>query len=279
VIVAKTAAEAAKWLKGLARRGVAPAALGTAVLLVVTAAATLGGNLPTTRLLPAPPSLELNVGPDPSGLTFPAVTDQFLVDALGPDAGAFIPTPAPTTAGPLPRGTSSPPTVAPGPDESASPSPSPRTRLPGPFQFSQLTIAMRADRSQASPGETITYLAIVTNTGTQDFRGAYQLSAHIPFGTVDATTPCDGTLGIDPQHDCVNPPVPTPGSPDPDVHQLNSSFSGTIPRGARQVTVFKVRVNETTQPGSRLQNHTHLNVVGDNQPTTTSNTVVVVVRR
>lgn len=257
----------------------APTAFAVTVLLVLTAAATLGGKLPTTRLLPAPPRLALNVGPDPPGLSFPAVTDEFVAQALGRDAGEFLPGPSPTAAV-----TPAPPAPPGGgvPDPRTSPAPSPApspTTLPPAFQFSELTVAMRADREKVPPGGTITYQAIVTNVGNQDFRGAYQLTAHIPFGTVDATSPCDGPLGIDPEHNCVNPPFPTPGSPDPSVHQLSFSFNGTIGQGARQVTVFNVRVNETTQPGTRLQNHTHMDIVGDDRPALTSDPVVVVVRR
>jgi uncharacterized repeat protein (TIGR01451 family) len=269
-------------VKGLASRTGAPLALAASGLLLITLAAALGAKVPTTRALPAPPAVHLNVAKDAAGVTFPDVTARFLTEALGPDVSPFL-TPRPAAVG-SPKRTAptrpGPSARPPGPNPNPSPGPSPGpTGLPPPFQFSQLTITMRADRTTAQPGDTITYQAIVTNVGTHDFRGAYQLSSHVPFGTVDTTTPCNGTFGIDPGHDCVNPPVPAPGSPDPNVHQISYGFTGTLGRGKQHVTVIKVRVNETTQPGTRLENHAHLDVVGDGKPAITSGTVTVVISR
>lgn len=251
-----------------------------AVLLLAVVTVAQAGQVSRLRLLPTPPGLDgLELGRAGSSAHFPAVTVRFLTDVLGPDAAAFL---APT--GPRPSST---PQASPGPssphdDPGVAPRPAPTVTaspdtLPTLLRFSELKIGMAANRRTVAPGETIAYRITVTNVGQQAFRGSVQVAAHIPFGTVDTTTPCEGTLGVDPQHDCVNPPVPVPGSPDGSVHQESFSFTGTLGAGEQRVMRITIRVNETTSPGTRLLNHAHLGIVGSDKPPVSSGTVVVLV--
>lgn len=251
-----------------------------AVLLLAVVTVTQAGQVSRLRLLPAPPGLDgLDLGRDRSSADFPAVTVRFLTDVLGPDAAAFL-TPAGPRLSPTAEASPGPPSphdapgVAPRPAPTATASPG---SIPTLLRFPQLKIGMAADRRTVAPGDSIAYRITVTNVGQQAFRGSVQVTAHIPFGTVDTTTPCEGTLGVDPEHDCVNPPVPVPGSPDGNVHQESFSFTGTLGAEEERVLRITVRVNETTSPGTRLLNHAHLGIVGSDKPPARSGTVVVLV--
>lgn len=146
-------------------------------------------------------------------------------------------------------------------------------------RFSELDVAMAADRRDVGAGDHITYTVTVTNVGTNDFRGEVNITSHHPFGTTDSSTPCgDQGVEADPDNPCVNPPVPVPGTPGEDVHTVSTSYQGPIPQGSSITRSFRVRVNPGTPSGTEIRNHAHLDVTGDGRPPETSNTVVVVVR-
>lgn len=158
------------------------------------------------------------------------------------------------------------------------------TALLGPLesplpQFSDLAVSMGADRSTVPAGDHIVYTITVANVGTADFRGELRLESHHPFWTTDSSTPC-GETGVDPDpdHPCVNPPAPVPGTPDEDLHSVQFSYGGSIPEGSMFVHEFRVRVNPGTPPGTQIRNHAHLDVLGDGQGPVTSNATTVTVR-
>lgn len=146
-------------------------------------------------------------------------------------------------------------------------------------QFSELAVAMDADRTTVSAGGLIVYRMTVTNVGTREFRGELRLESHHPFWTSDASTPC-GESGVDPNPDapCVAPAVPVPGTPDDSMHSVQVSFYGPIAVGSSLVREFRVRVHPGTPQNTRIDNHAHLDVLGDGEAPKTSATVAVTVR-
>lgn len=264
-----------------------PWAVVTSVALLA-ATVHLASRFPRLAVLNAPPSLGLGeaaflLEPLPPGVTFVPLRAEFLRDVLGEGLGAFLgPGASPSHPGALalrtPAGEDAPGEVGPGP------SPTTTTTLLGPIEpplprFSRLGVAMAADRTTVRPGEHVTYTIRVRNVGTGEFRGELQVESHHPFWTTDSTTPC-GELGVepDPDHPCVNPPAPVPGSPTDDVHTARFSFGGPIARGDELTFSFRVRVNPGTPENTRIENHAHLDVLGDGEGPTTSNRVVVTVR-
>lgn len=146
-------------------------------------------------------------------------------------------------------------------------------------QFSELAVAMDADRTTVPAGGLIVYRMTVTNVGTGDFRGELRLESHHPFWTSDASTPC-GESGVDPDPDapCVAPAVPVPGTPDDSIHSVQVSFYGPIAVGSSLVREFRVRVHPGTPQNTLIDNHAHLDVLGDGEAPKTSATVAVTVR-
>lgn len=258
-----------------------PAGLGVGalVLAILVGSAALGARLPGLGFLPRLPGLhELDFGPDTTG-RLPRLSRAFLIDALGERLltqllpAAEAPPRVPAHVAPSPGTTASPPPP--------SPRPAPRSGgiLSGDWD---LRPDMSADRDTVPPGGVIRYTVVVSNVGAEAFRGEFVVTAHIPFGTIDASPgPC-GEPGVnpDPQHPCVQPSAPVPGSPDEDFHQVAFSMATTgegLGAGESFVRSFSVRVNPGTPSGTRFSNHAHLDVAGEGQGTVTTRNVVVVV--
>lgn len=158
------------------------------------------------------------------------------------------------------------------PEPPPSPSAPPRDVLPPLVQGDwDLEGRMQADKSTAEPEESIIYTVVARNIGTQSFAGELQISSHHPFGTRDDTEPC-----VDPG-DCARAPAPVPGLPG-DVHTVSHTISRRdLAPGEEFVFRFRVRVNAWTPSGTELRNHAHIDVTGDGEGASTTNTTVVTV--
>lgn len=216
--------------------------------------------------------------------SFSPLAPGFLERVLGVDGSALLGAPG----GPGGDGSSmgNVPRRRPGPIGQAAPPTTTTTAGlvgsigPAPVpQFSDLAVSMETDRASVAPGETIRYAVVVTNIGTAEFVGQLRVDAHHPFGTTDATSPC-GEAPVDPNpaEPCVGVPAPVPGTPDESVHTVGFSYGGRLERGRSVEFSFRVRVNPGTPAGSEIRNHAHLDVAGDGEAATTSNTTTVRVR-
>lgn len=175
--------------------------------------------------------------------------------------GGVEPTPPPAAGAPTLRGGSGGSPLAP----------------PGDWA---LTITATADRTTARPGDEIVYRFIVRNVGAADFvpgeAGRWQVTAHTPPRTVAYGDVCvralSGAIGA-----CSPVQFPEPGLSDGQVHQVDVSSNETIRAGEAYVVEHRVQVTEAARPGTRIENHAHLDVIGDGQRAIDSNTVVVTV--
>lgn len=157
-------------------------------------------------------------------------------------------------------------------DPSSGPLPAEITRrLPS---DSDLRVFMTADRSRASAGEEILYTITVRNVGEKDFRGSFDVEAHIPFGTMWAGNETRCQAG----ESCVE--FPAPGLPVDELHLAQWGRADfPIRAGQEDVVGYRVRVNPGTRPGTLITNHAHLTVTGPNpRPRMTTEPVVVRVR-
>jgi len=268
-------------------------AVAVSVVLVgglVASSAQLAERIPETLAIAGPSSGTRLVRSGLGNLlsprhAFTPLAPAFLGRVLGADGSAFLggagrPEGDGSGAGSAPR-------RGPAPTRQAAPTTTTTTsaRLVGSIgpapvpRFSDLTVAMDADRESVAAGEHILYTVLVTNVGTAEFLGELRIDAHHPFGTTDATSPCgDAPVDPDPDEPCVGVPAPVPGTPDESVHTVGFSYGGRIERGHSIEFSFRVRVNPGTPAGSEIRNHAHLDVTGDGKPATTSNTTTVRVR-
>lgn len=159
------------------------------------------------------------------------------------------------------------------PEPPPSPSPPPGDVLPPLVQGDwDLEGRMQADKRTAEPEESIVYTVVVRNVGTQSFAGELQITSHHPFGTRDDSEPC-----VDPEG-CARAPAPVPGLPSDDVHTVSHTLSrNEVAPGEELVFRFRVRVNAWTPSGTELRNHAHIDVTGDGEGASTTNTIVVTV--
>lgn len=255
------------------------------VLGALAATTTVASRVPSVEVLTNPSDLP---GPQPppisvASASFAPLSSDFVEARLGPNLAAFLPGADTRVEGRRIDATS---TTRPGADDATRDDPSPTTTttmlgpVPSPLpQFSELTVAMGANRTHVDPGEHILYTVGVTNVGTRDFRGDLTITSHHPFWTTDSSTPC-GDSGVEPDPDdpCVNPPAPVPGTPSEEVHTVQFSFGGEIEPGESVVRRFRVRVNPGTPSGTEIENHAHMDVVGDGEGPETTESVVVTVR-
>lgn len=258
----------------------APAGVGVfvTVLALLVASAALGARLPAFGFLHRLPALhDLDYGADAIG-RLPQLSREFLLEALGgPTLSRLVGDPV------IERRAVRRPAAAPSsPQESPPPGPG-RGALPGVVGGDwELRPRMEADRDTVPAEGEVRYRVIVGNIGTEPFRGDFVITSHIPFGTRDASpSPC-GEPGVspDPEHPCVQPSAPVPGSPSEDVHQVTFSvgFTGDgLAPGEDYVASFRVRVNAGVPSGTRIVNHAHLDVVGDSDGPVTTDEVVVTV--
>lgn len=244
----------------------------------------LAGQVAPMRVVAESSSLPRPHRAIPSGELTAAVAPlrrEYLERVLGTDLAAFVAPPGRGSLGLDGRPSAGPAAPHPGPSPTTTTVP---TAVPGPVasplpRFSELEVAMVADRDTVSAGDHIRYRLAVTNIGNADFRGELRVTSHHPFWTTDSSTPC-GDAGVEPDPDqpCVNPAAPVPGTPNEDVHTVQFSYEGPIPQGANVAREFRVRVDPGTPSGTEIRNHAHLDVVGQGAPAQTSNTVVVTVR-
>lgn len=250
------------------------------VAAVLVMAVEVGARVPSARVLPAFPGVRAVDLPDLEGRLLPLRSD-FVRGLLGDELYEEIfGTPRPG-AGDEPRPSRLPPASEPG--EAAAPAPGPATIQPGGLSpivapGSWVLVADAAtDRQTAAPGEEYTYRFTIRNIGRDAFTGDVTLEWHVPFGTT-TTDATECTLAGDDVEACRQlPAVPVPGAPSDDVHQGQFETSETIAAGATLVVQARVRVNQTTERGTVLRNHAHMDVVGDANPSVTTNTVDVVV--
>jgi uncharacterized repeat protein (TIGR01451 family) len=247
-----------------------------AVLGLLVAAAAAGRSVPAFAYLPALPALEqrdLSIG----SIHVPNLRREFLVAALGEEGLANIVGPSRTHTSS--RAATGRVTAAPAP----TPAPTREEPYIGDTGSWRLESTMTADRQTVEPGGTIRYSVITRNTGRAAFRGEFMITSHVPFGTTDARpSPC-GPAGVDPDpdHPCVNPMAPVPGPPTNDVHTVahGEGYVGdaALEPDESHVFTFAVRVDRSTQPGTRIANHAHFDVTGDSEDPETTFEVVVMV--
>lgn len=272
--------------RGLRGRVLPAVAAALLVVGVLAATASVASRVPSFEVLTHPADLPGPLPPPVSAATptFAPLSSDFLEERLGTDLEEFLPASATRVKGERADGPSTSDAPGPGGNAGEGPPPTTTTTMLGPVdaplpQFSELSPSMGADRTHVDPGDHIVYTIAVTNVGNQDFRGELTITAHHPFWTTDSTTPC-GDPGVDPDPDepCVNPPAPVPGTGSDGVHTVQFSFGGTIEPGESIVRQFRVRVNPGTPRGTDIENHAHLDAVGDGEGPETTDTVVVRVR-
>jgi hypothetical protein len=217
----------------------------------------------------------------------PPIRAEFVEKALAPQRlGPLVqPEPAapprqPTFAGaPLARE----PAAAPTPPSRPAPDPSPPGRgfRPpfGPPPRWHLRLDMEAHPATVRPGEEVVYTLRVGNVGDGVFRGDVAVESHVPFRTTSRQPArCrGGSAGADPDAICRRFLLPAPGSPTQSAAVHGVSFRGVqveIPPGAALVYQFAVTVDPGVPPGTEIDNHGHLEVVGEGHRTTSRTATV-----
>lgn len=265
-------------------RGPHPGRLAAVNLLALVAAllvtaVEVGVRVPSARILPTFPSVRAVDFPDVHG-RIPQLRSEFVRGLLGDQlyqdifgTPSFAPDgtgddgrdPRRDTRGDAPSGPP-PATLEPG---RLSPVVAPGSWV--------LVVTAEADRQTVARGEVFTYVFTIENVGRDPFVGDLSLEWHVPFGTTGADGAECFVAGEDVEACRELPVVPVPGAPSEDVHQGQFQTSETIDVGEVVVVQGRVRVNETTEPGTTLRNHGHMDVVGDADPAVTTNTVEVTV--
>jgi uncharacterized repeat protein (TIGR01451 family) len=137
---------------------------------------------------------------------------------------------------------------------------------------------MGASRTEAHPGDEVTYIVQVTNVGSAPYTGDLLVTSHVPFGTT-AYRParCDQPWVPTASSHCNEIGVPVPGSPAAaGTHEINTdAVNITIPPGGSWTYEFVVVIDAATPRGTKLQNHAHVQA-GDSRLQDTSPIVVVV---
>jgi uncharacterized repeat protein (TIGR01451 family) len=247
---------------------------------------------PVSGLLPRIAALTaLDLSPDRFDRIAPLRAD-FVRSQLGDAFGAFAlarPRPGLDLFGSLPdqapRGGDFRPSRPPVPDSTTSTTYGLRSDpiLPiGDVEPGHLVVAMRANRTTAHAADAIVYTVTVTNAGAQAFDGDASVRSHVPQGTTEqAPTECGGgSLPTNTGEACHQVVVPVPGSANPNVHQVNHSFSFTkanpLAKGASVSFDFVVTVDPGNTVGTVIENHAHLTYLSE--PEQTSDTVRVTVQ-
>jgi uncharacterized repeat protein (TIGR01451 family) len=138
----------------------------------------------------------------------------------------------------------------------------------------RLAVTMTADRKTVPATGTVTYTITVHNYGGRPYTGQVSIQSHIPAGTTEeAPAQCQGgSLPSNPNAVCEQVTTPVPGSTDPNVHQINQTwtFSETRPfaAGGKVAYVFTVRVDPDVASGTVLEDHAHMTAVGSPDQTT-----------
>lgn len=266
----------------VALRALVAAVVAAMVLGVMLVSAAVGAATPGLVTLRDVPRLASFATPDVDAGELATLRREYLEEVLGPDSGALLGERGEGTGGrraPGGDGTAVPRTASGTTTTTTTTTTVPPRRggdiIPALPTEADWDVAMAADRRTVAPGEEIRYAITITNVGGRAFTGDVEIRSHIPFGTTEVAEPCAG-VGETPVRGCL-PEVPgSPGVPSDGVHQVNVSYSFVRAEPGRQETVhFRVRVNETTRPGSEITNHAHVMVVGSDEPRDTSETVVV----
>lgn len=195
-------------------------------------------------------------------LALPALSASFVSEALA----GLVPPPAVGTA--LPSG---------GPGQAPGREPPPeREQLPTETLTASpdIRIAMRVDKAEARPGDTLIYTITISNVGRGDAT-SLTVSSHIPdYTTYVAGAECGGeNVSID-----ENPNSPAgrtvcasvPGPPAPGEHGF--VYGGVkVPAGKSRQVLIRVVVNADAPQGTVLRNHAH--ATGPGVQRTTSNEV------
>jgi hypothetical protein len=245
------------------RRGGAVRALLVALiaLVAVTTAAVFGTHVDGTRALPAlTRSGGSNYARNAIGRLTP-VDARFVRQRVGRIPGTRQTS---TTTTPAPRGR--PPAVTPS-DNAIKGSPGALPGLaPGGWV---LSLAMTPNSRTVHANDEIHYRIVVTNSGTEDFRGrAFLLEWHTP----------NGTLGRNALDQCSVLPIAivralclserlmfSPGLGDAHHENFNSNGLVTIPPGQSWTKDWFVQVLPSNAAGSTIFNHAHLTVTINGQ--------------
>lgn len=242
-------------MKVLFRRG----GIG-AVWVVLACASVLGPMLLAAR--PAPPLAIgfargagfIDAGPD-GPASFSPLSPKLLTELLGREAAARLldgppdaEPPPPTPAGHGPGPAPSPP-----PDDGGLTPPGQLTKS------ADLRIVMTVDKSEARPGDTLTYVITVTNVGEGVAKNV-EVTSHTPEHTTLKSFNGCGVVTIDPSGDgriCVLGNVSGPGP-----HGMRA---GRTTLGAGQVfrVTFEVVVNPDAAAGTIIRNHAHADALGE----------------
>jgi hypothetical protein len=261
----------------LRRGGAASAALVAAVALVAVVAAVGAGNhIGSSRTLPA-----LNRSGDPDNYARNAIGHLAPVDAN------FIAARVGTVPGTNRASTTTVPAARPQPsptppvDNSIHGAPGTFPGLaPGGFV---LELKMVPDSDTVRANDEIRYRMIITNTGTEDFRGrSFTLEWHTPTGTVgrNALEQCSVLPVAIVKALCATERLlVSPGLGEAHHESFNSGGLVAIAPGGTFTKDWFVQVLPSNAAGSTIFNHAHLtvNINGTDHTVRTPDIVVTVV--
>lgn len=262
----------------LRRGGLAQAALvGAVAFVAVTAAVAVGTRVAPTRTLPSlPRRADADYARNAIGHLAP-VDAQFVARRVGPVPGA--PSTTETTAPPASRPQSPAPT--PPPDNSIKGSPGALPGLaPGGWV---LNVKMVPNSDTVRVNDEIRYRMIVSNTGTEEFRGrSFTLEWHTPNGTFgrNALGQCSVVPLASLRSLCESERVLlSPGLGEARHERFNSGGLVAIPAGQSYTKEWFVQVLPSNAVGSTIFDHAHLtvNINGKDVTARTPDVVVTVV--
>lgn len=226
-------------------------------LVAVSTAVVAGAHVSATATLPGlNRSGDTNYARNAIGKLAP-VSAKYITSRVGHVPGTHLDTPTTTTTRPHTRPSTPPP------EQSAihgTPGAIPGL-APGGWV---LTLKMVPDRTTARAGDEIRYRMIITNTGTDDFRGrSFVLEWHTPNGTLgrNAVDQCNLVPTAIVQSLCGSQRVlVSPGLGDTHHERFNSSGLIVIPAGQQWTHDWYVQVLPSNTVGATIFNHAHLNV-------------------
>ncbi|MEY2472950.1 MAG: hypothetical protein QOK28_2279 [Actinomycetota bacterium] len=248
-----------------------------AALVAIGAAVGVGSSTGSSRTLPAlnRSGDSGNYARDAIGRIAP-VDAKFVAARVGKVPGTHA-TPTTIPGAPRPRATPPPPPV----DNSIHGSPGALPGLaPGGFV---LGVNMVPSSDTVRANDELRYRMIVTNTGTEEFRGrSFTLEWHTPNGTVgrNALSECDILPAGVMQALCASERLlVSPGLGEARHESFNSGGLVVIPPGGSFTKDWYVQILPTNAAGSTIFNHAHLtvNINGTDHTVRTPDVVVTVV--